>query len=515
MNGGLTQELNELGLDPNEIERHAERIRSIVNGGHPPLFKVADTCRLENFGILPPDWLEHSQERSSPRSFVAFVPAAGAASRYVAPFTPLAEALKSKSEDGFKAALAKLRSDGALEWGLPSHVRRLLASNAETLPAAAETATLLDELTAPKALMPCTRDGFSFIAVKSREHEALPQLAAQAFVTPPGREEEFAAALPDRTSLPSRFFAQGPAMSTIRFDAQGEPVREADGRLSTVPAGHGTLVGLLPEVGRAFPEARAVFIRNIDNVMGTSADVRAATTQFLNSYAHLLDAIVAIREALAHSDLEKAGEEARSLIARARLAPLGNATRAEIQRYPADEAALWELVLRLFQMTPQQIQHFNFNRSSQRALQAIFARPVNVLGQVPNSGKDIGGTPVFVETNLGLQKICLELPHAAEDDVRDFLANPRKATHFNPVFACAEIVADARVYDDTAQPLWILASKTYRGRPVLYHETVLYELLGNNLLANALFVEVPRSVFHPHKTPADSAGKNLSDWISQ
>src|SRR5690606_15136978 len=65
---------------------------------------------------------------------------------------------------------------------------------------------------------------------------------------------------------------------------------------------------------------------------------------------------------------------------------------------------------------------------------SLYQRPLNILGQVPNISHDVGGTPCFVEHAGRSIKICLEVPHASESDKQQFLANPAKATHFNPVF---------------------------------------------------------------------------------
>ena len=44
--------------------------------------------------------------------------------------------------------------------------------------------------------------------------------------------------------------------------------------------------------------------------------------------------------------------------------------------------------------------------------------------------------------------------------------------------------------------------------PVCYHETVLHELIGNSATTNLVFIEVPRTLFHPHKSFFDSLGND-------
>ena len=137
---------------------------------------------------------------------------------------------------------------------------------------------------------------------------------------------------------------------------------------------------------------------------------------------------------------------------------------------------------------------------------------MNTLGQVPNSGKDVGGTPAFVTVDDIEQKLCVEVPHVSKDDFQTYLADPKKATHFNPVFVAAEIPESSSSYPMEA-PLWLMAEKKFQNQTVYYHETVLYELLGNNSLANAVFVEVPRSVFNPHKSLKDNTIRSLDQWV--
>ncbi len=147
------------------------------------------------------------------------------------------------------------------------------------------------------------------------------------------------------------------------------------------------------------------------------------------------------------------------------------------------------------------------------ALIKLYSRPVNTLGQVPNTGKDVGGTPCFVAIDRKKVKICVELPHASDSDKKRFFTNPEKATHFNPVFAAAEITTNPDFYHDQNNDFWLMAEKMYRGLPVIYYETVLYELIGNSALANATFVEVPRTVFNPHKSMTDAAAASIKDWL--
>ena len=172
--------------------------------------------------------------------------------------------------------------------------------------------------------------------------------------------------------------------------------------------------------------------------------------------------------------------------------------------------ALWRLQISLFNTNPTTFGNLHPGTSEQELLEILYARPVNSLGQVPNLGHDVGGSAVTCESKYGPFTICLELPHASPEDQDRILKNPRVATHFNPVFVAAELIAEPSRYEIAELPLWIMAKKQFQGRSVLYHETVLYELLGNNLLANAMFPAVPRLLFNPRKNFLDTSQHDVN-----
>ena len=66
--------------------------------------------------------------------------------------------------------------------------------------------------------------------------------------------------------------------------------------------------------------------------------------------------------------------------------------------------------------------------------------------------------------------------------------------------AGAEVVDNVdEVYETDKNPFWLVSCKSWKNENVYYHETLLYELLGNSEYANIVFVEVPRLAFLPHK----------------
>ena len=409
--------------------------------------------------------------------------------------------------------MSALSLEGAAHWPLPLGLSKLI-TNPEIVRSLglSDFPPLIDEINLPKALMPCVLDGASFLSMKHLEHRQLIGLAGEIFVAPAGRTKAFAKELAltwsqfGEASFTTQFLEQGPSLSTIRFYRDGRPVIEANGKPSIVPAGHGAITKLFPEVKKLFPKADTLFLRNIDNVMGTKDLAVKATADFLAMHRELLTAVISIRTALAEGRLIDGAKVARATMQR--FLPQGRESWSDIS-IASPELPLRSMLTDLFH-TPTS-EDTNLER-----LRELYARPVNLLGQVPNIHNDVGGTPCFVKSpGYGEQlKISLELPHASAEDRERFLANAKIATHFNPGFCALEITDDSDYYHKRNEHFWILAEKTYRGEPVVYYETVIYELVGNSELANTVFVEVPRLVFNPHKALKDALNQRLKDWLS-
>ena len=513
--GEVQASIEASGLSFQSIQQQQTLIKSALARGVTPKFKILDTCRFNNGGLLDLTKLVTEADQSAARGFAAFVPAAGAASRYFAPLTPLIMAIEQNDLFALNASIRDLRTRGADQWPLPPQTKAILLSATPVTELSEDTrSSLLRELSRPKALMPCVLEGHSFLQLKLIEHQKMPGLEGQVFVTPPGYTQEFKDECQRKKvelttpSLPTGYVEQGPQLSTIRFHRNGAPVRETDGGISVVPAGHGALASLFGEVRHTAPSADAVFIRNIDNVNGTGKAVADITAKFLTAHRKTIEVFRGIRKALAQDNFDQAAEYAGALLVASPTKTQHHDTSIDSRLQQISDPAekrLWELLLTVVHAPrPAQL--------TRDQLLSFYSRPVNLLGQVPNTTKDVGGTPCFVTTDYGTVKVCLEVPHASEADKRDFLADPNRATHFNPVFVAAEIPSDPDYYSHANRDFWLLSEKTYRGEPVVYYETVLYELLGNSFLANVIFVEVPRDVFHPHKVLADAAGRSVKDW---
>lgn len=497
----IRDQLATLGLIPSTVEKHQQALRRLKSGEASRFFPVIDTCRLDNGGILDIkkslSALQGVAGSGRPAPFAAFIPAAGAASRYIRPLAELEHAAEHGDRKGIWTATIDLRDQGAENWPLPPLLSKLIA-----FPDAChnlsddELEHLKTETTTPKALMPCVAEGHSFLHLKLIEHRAIPGIGEEIFIVPTGMKETFEKELirSSLSALPTTVSEQHGGLSTIRFQPSSEPFLDKNGHPSLVPAGHGTLTELF-QVGSG--KSHSLFIRNIDNITGSNKEVVSETSRFLELHDKILTLMNGIRSALAKNDVAAAEIFAR---------PLLDLASPMFFKDNGSQSILVSIQRALF--------HSNVSDDPSLAeLQKLYARPLNILGQVPNTGKDIGGTPCFVKYKNAVLKLCLEVPHASAQDKKQFLANPEKATHFNPVFAAAEIVADPDYYQKRNEDFWLMAEKTFQGSAVIYYETVLYELIGNSSLANTLFVEIPRILFNPHKSMSDAATNSIRRWL--
>lgn len=487
------KELGDLGLDIAVVASHQKNIKNYLHSDSPRFFPIKDTCRLDNGGILPlpvdPGFIDNC-------GMAAFVPSAGASTRFVAPLSDLIKALEKVSLPDCQRSIFDLVDAGLLNTPLPESLRLLMedVSKEGLSNLSRDQATaILSDLEVPKALYPAVRSGETFIEIKRHEHKNIDEFVGEVYVAPPGKMDALLTkAKMVESKTPIVCYEQGLELSTARFDENGCVIRDADNRISLVPAGHGTLIHLIRKVPRDFPAAHAVFIRNIDNISGTSQAVTQATRRFINSFKYSLKLIRRIRSAFLNQD-------------RSTLIKLFS-NLADFWGVKSDVASdkIKLVMTQLFHVSPR----------DDRELLEFINRPFVLMGQVPNTGNDVGGTCVFSRINGIDQKLCLELPHSSPVDRKDFLESSVKATHFNPVFVAAEIPDESMIARMMDHPFWLISKKQWKGREVFYQESILYELLGSSQYTNVIFVEVPRYLFNPHKTLQDAKHKKFHDWIA-
>ena len=511
-----------VGLIPAVIRRHERRITSSLSGRISGAFEIQTPCRLENGGVVSLSRIEGNirdfigtMDALQPIVPVAFVPAAGAASRFLEPLKPLAQALAKSLTSGNGDAVMKFVREVIPKdkpWPLPGALGDLIRSPA-AISGSGKAHEVLETLSWPKALFPCSRSGVTFLEAKSREHEAFRgngvAFCGEVYVAPAGRKDHFKTSLDgiksgNEGAIPHEVVEQDATLSTMRFRRDGSFVCGPDGKPSVVPAGHGALVNLFPAVRKSFPAADYLLIRNVDNVCGTSPEVCREVARFCDFSSALIRAVRHVRRFASAHDWGATG--------------LQGALRFMLSLCPETESRKFTPSLDGCLSAMAQIQRELFHslpggaggEVSGDELIQLFSRPVNVLGQVPNSGKDIGGTPVFAVTPDGKrEKVCIEVAHVSPAQVDSVLRNPAVATHFNPVFVASELVDDFPAYSSD-HPYWSCVHKKFEGEDVFYHESFLYEILGSSSLSNVVFVEIPRSLFNPHKTLDDAASASVT-----
>lgn len=489
----LGEEASWDGLNPKEVELHYHRLTKEKQ----PVFPIIDTCRRDNGAILPLDELLYLTDAASDvfNNFIALVPAAGAASRFLRPFDKLTKLLKEGNYKGVRAELQLLQQAEMLRLPLFYSMRELIKSGSDVSDDVLdeERSSSLGLFPFPKAFHPCVLEDYSFFAFKIAEHRAIGNFKKQVYVIPERSGRLFKSRASAHYAYDnSMFFEQKDDLCTVRLLPDGEPYRDDNHCMSVVPAGHGVLTRLFPRI-KAQVKAHSAFIRNIDNVMGGAEQPVEVCRSFLRLHHFILSHVQKIRKALQRDNIDSAEQSAHDIVI------------SVLRRKPPSKA-LWYVQQELFHSDRPNAADADTDRQN---LLALYARPVNTLGQVPNSGKDMGGTPVFAKWNGRRIKICLEIPHMRKEDVTNIARNPVRATHFNPVVAACELNAH---YDTNASPFWLAAHKTFAGQKVMYHETLFSEVIGNSIYCNTLFVEVPRCIFNPHKCITDARDRRIDDW---
>jgi hypothetical protein len=448
------------GVPQAQIELAQKDISAFLQTGATVSVDVNSTCRLGNGGIvkLPP-----VPKKIDPKNkVISFIPAAGAASRYFAPMQNIITAIKNADKNSFDKNWLELA-----KYPLPKSVRSLSEESAF------ENATLLkqalEELSLPKALMPCNQTA-NFLQEKYSELDAYGFITEKFFVIPPNTKAKFKESCP---SSEAKFFIQDAELSTLRFDGKGKVLLN-EGVPSVAPAGHGALHALLPKL---YEEGhRHAFIQNIDNLTGTKPEVIEALKAMHSFYTRLYSSLERIRANIAN-DFQAAESEAGSALSKLGIKP--------------DSASALQTLF-----------HDVFKRPSNLPIEKSAFDSLQVLGMVPNKDGFVGGIPFYWDSGHGLAKICLEGPHLS-GKAKSMLKD--QVSYFNPVTVLSELKASGDSFAEISKDFWFVADKTYQGRRALYRETALYELLSDSRHHNVVFVELPEFLFRPHKTIFDCA----------
>ncbi|MBP9707617.1 MAG: DUF4301 family protein [Oligoflexales bacterium] len=524
-----------IDFDFAEIERTQLQIKAFLNRKIGLSLPIIETCRTNNGGILRLEELKIQLSKMTEfGDYGLFIPAAGAASRYFSGFSDLLLALSNfileynsktipvaistQQTEKFKKTILSIMNswdiDKLLQLALPELLRDLIKQKHFSKWTFENFESLFKQLNLAKALQPALISGENYLQIKITEASILNGLKAIFFVAPFDQSEAFKDFLqknPQSLDCQIYFPEQGSQLSTLRFKDDGEFYLDQNGHCTLVPAGHGALTKLFTSIKRAHPHLKSLFIINIDNIIGTSSSVIKQRENLIKLHQVILAEFENIRSALKDKNLKLAEDFSKNIFEL--LTPDCADNRNEIFNFNLSTYRPSEATSALAQehpflfMVQEKLVHTPFmlinGIKGVDDLYRLYKRPVNVLGQVPNSGKDVGGTPLWARDGSDIVKICLELPHMAENDRTEIFSNTEKATHYNPGFVAAELVDDS-VYAAARDDFWILAKKQYRGDTVLYKETVLYEILGNSKYANVFFLEIPRLLFNPHKSVEDT-----------
>jgi hypothetical protein len=422
-----------------------------------------------------------------------------------------------------------------------------------------------------KALVPTTGEGDSFLFLKLVEQIALLPSSVSVYVAPFQQTSKFKIEIeagknkiirqaqnvfdlsgtqfaPDWLKpttqnhiAQSTILEQGLDLCTLRFHEDGTAVVNEDGTYSSVAAGHGELLNLFPDIAAQWPNLECMHIRNIDNVIGAQQERQQELSAVAETFRLLRDTIEFLRAEVEdflpqcrttnNSDRLKNPHAVTALRFLSQLLPASaqsqifpSTIEAEVRQFGISVEVFQRLLGNLFHWQPLPERLTAFAKWDWLAQQ--LARPLSVFGVVRKEVGDVGGGPVFAQLPDGTHvKICLEMPHASKEDAQEYFGNKGRATHFNPVLVFFELRTHQRSHTTNprsgkiVQPgqlfdehFWLLARKEFMGRKVCYHETVLYELIGNSARTNVLFVEVPRTLFRPHKTLLDSLGQDRRSY---
>ena len=265
---------------------------------------------------------------------------------------------------------------------------------------------------------------------------------------------------------------QSTATDTIAIEENGEPARDATGKLIFRAGGHGALLENLSRL-----KGNIIFIKNIDNVMHSS---RLAET-------------IKYKKVLAGYLIDLRG------VAYAHLAALAT--------HPTD-ANIEEIKF----FCEQSLNHHlsaAFARGDKKqkidALRFALNRPLRVCGMVKNDGEP-GGAPLWVKESSGQESVQIVESFQVNQNDRGQKEIWNKATFFNPVdIVCSIRDAQGKIFNLEAFANKDAISITVK--PEGSRSIKVLELPGlwNGAMArwNTVFVEVPLATFNPVKVVDD------------
>lgn len=495
---------NELGLKKKDlalIEARGmtiDKVAAIVDKlKSPPKFVALEKAATRKDGVVDLPDVELLAERFGKLSKVPskFTPMSGAASRMFG-FLERYVAGNAKGDDAakterFAAALDPKTTGPRLAFG--DALAAVLAQRGQQLTALLKAGDLKPLVAAtldddglgfrgkPKSLIPFhLRNGRSIYSLEEHLLEAASYAGNKLHFTisPEHRPlydaalDEICRQLPALKKVEIEFSEQHPATDSVAIDAETSAlVRDEQGRLAFFPAGHGSLLRNIDQLGRP------AVLRNVDNVPKPEA-ARRQVARWHQAFAVVLaDVKAVVAEALTAIEDGRASEQLLdSCIGR-----------------------LDALHVNLFL---DRLQFKRANLEQRRALlQVALDRPFKIIGVVKNQGEPGGGP--FVINYGGHRIVSIVEKDEIAPDQRKMMQD---GEFFNPV----DLVIDPT--DHRGQPFDLnrfvnhnrhfIVRKPYRGREVIRLE---HPGLWNGAMEgwSSLVVAMPIETFAPVKEVID------------
>ncbi|MES2614342.1 MAG: DUF4301 family protein [Bdellovibrionota bacterium] len=521
------------GLNARRIRLHQRRILQALRNEINTEISIKNACSVQDGSIIA--WNIVAKILSTHTSdclnwqqnhLVGCIPAAGAASRFFLELQHFVNAVRQQIEQNLELNPLSLQEQFAF---LPSLVRHAGHPNVEyssILVTYDFCCNLIENYSLkPKLIVPATLEGDTFLKLKIEEQINLISSLGTTLVVPNSMKKEIQQIL--YQLKPKEYekwlvLEQDNKLSTVRFLRNGEPLLDENGKYSIVSAGHGELLHIFDNIADNFPQAHCLHIRNIDNIIGTTQQRKQELNIPTNLFYNLRKILEAIRKKIPcinfHSPTIQDKELSEMLLFISKIILPNEDFRGNTE---INCKSMYNLFSKLFHWQP--LAENMSNIEIWKLILENCERPLSVLGVVKKEKGDVGGGPVFAKVSDGNNiKLCMEMPHATPEDAKEFFSDTGKTAYFNPVLVFFELRTHTNSNTNTGKKVnfvqlfderfWLLSKREYKGIPVCYHETVLYELIGNSATTNLVFVEVPRSLFKPHKSYLDCLEQNRESY---
>lgn len=268
------------------------------------------------------------------------------------------------------------------------------------------------------------------------------------------------------------FSIQKPSTDTVSITAEGELLKDENGKIVFRPGGHGALIYNLDEL-----KADIIFIKNIDNVIPDRA--KNDTIKYKKLLAGTL--LELQKKIFGYLELLDKKPTAEQL--------------DEITDFANRHIGYKEAEEKTFKDTKARIKY----------LHKLLNHPIRVCGMVKNEGEP-GGGPFWVKNTDGSSRLMIV--EAAQINLKDKEQKKifEQSTHFNPVdLVCGVMNYKGKKFDleqFIAADQGFITDKSYKGKDIKVQEL---PGLWNGAMANwtTVFVEVPLTTFTPVKTVFD------------